>query len=37
MDFARRLIPHWQEALGTELLGAYVIGSAAHARVQLAL
>jgi hypothetical protein len=31
IDFARRLVPHWQEALGTELLGAYVIGSAAHA------
>src|SRR6202163_1027169 len=31
MDFAGRLVPRWQEALGTELLGAYVIGSAAHA------
>ena len=31
IDFARRLVPRWQEALGTELLGAYVIGSAAHA------
>jgi hypothetical protein len=31
IDFARRLVPHWQEALGTELLGAYLIGSAAHA------
>jgi hypothetical protein len=31
MDFARRLVPHWQEALGTELLGAYLIGSVAHA------
>jgi len=31
IDFARRLVPHWQKALGTELLGAYVIGSAAHA------
>ena len=30
IDFARRLVRHWQEALGTELLGAYVIGSAAH-------
>jgi hypothetical protein len=31
IDFARRLVPHWQEALGTELLGAYLIGSVAHA------
>ena len=31
IDFARRLVPHWQEALGTELLGAYLIGSLAHA------
>jgi hypothetical protein len=31
IDFARRLVPHWQEALGTGLLGAYLIGSAAHA------
>ena len=31
IDFARRLVPHWQETLGNELLGAYVIGSAAHA------
>jgi hypothetical protein len=31
IDFARRLVPHWEEALGTELLGAYVIGSVAHA------
>ena len=30
IDFARRLVRHWQEALGTELLGAYAIGSAAH-------
>jgi len=30
IDFARRLARHWQEALGTELLGAYIIGSAAH-------
>ena len=29
--FSRRFVPHWQEALGTELLGAYVIGSAVHA------
>jgi hypothetical protein len=31
IDFARRLVPHWQKALGTELLGAYLIGSLAHA------
>jgi hypothetical protein len=31
IDFARRLVPRWQEVLGTELVGAYVIGSAAHA------
>jgi hypothetical protein len=31
IDFARRLVPHWVEALGTELLGAYLIGSLAHA------
>jgi hypothetical protein len=31
IDFARRLVPHWQEALSTELLGAYLIGSVAHA------
>ena len=30
IDFARRLVRHWQEALGTELLGAYLIGSLAH-------
>jgi predicted nucleotidyltransferase len=30
IDFARRLVPHWQEALSTELLGAYLIGSLAH-------
>jgi hypothetical protein len=30
IDFARRLIPHCEEALGTELLGAYLIGSLAH-------
>jgi hypothetical protein len=29
--FARRLVEHWREALGTELLGAYLIGSLAHA------
>jgi hypothetical protein len=31
VDFARRLVCNWQEALGTELLGAYLIGSLAHA------
>src|SRR4029077_4065301 len=31
IDFARRLVPHWVESLGTELLGAYLIGSLAHA------
>jgi hypothetical protein len=31
IDFARRLVRHWQAALGTELLGAYLIGSLAHA------
>ena len=31
IDFARRLVRHWQDALGTELLGAYLIGSLAHA------
>jgi hypothetical protein len=31
IDFARRLVPHWQEPLGIELLGVYLIGSAAHA------
>ena len=31
IDFSRRVVPRWQEALGTELLGAYLIGSLAHA------
>src|SRR5260370_39608330 len=31
IDFACRLVRLWQEALGTELLGAYLIGSLAHA------
>ena len=31
IDFACRLVRHWHEALGTELLGAYLIGSLAHA------
>ena len=30
VDFARRLVPYWQAALGTELLGAYLIGSLVH-------
>jgi predicted nucleotidyltransferase len=30
VDFARRLGPRWQEALGSELIGAYLIGSLAH-------
>ena len=29
-DFARRLVPCWQSALGPELLGVYLIGSLAH-------
>src|SRR5271169_5790150 len=31
MDFARRLVEHWQAALAPDLLGAYLIGSLAHA------
>jgi hypothetical protein len=31
IDFSRRLVPHWQKALGAELLGAYLIGSLGHA------
>jgi hypothetical protein len=31
IDFAHRLVRHWQPALGNELLGAYLIGSLAHA------
>jgi hypothetical protein len=31
IDFSRRLLPHLQRVLGTELLGAYLIGSVAHA------
>jgi predicted nucleotidyltransferase len=30
IDFIRRLVPHCQEVLGTELLGAYLIGSLVH-------
>lgn len=31
IDFALRLVPYWQKVLGNELLGAYLIGSVAHA------
>ena len=31
IDFARRLVRHWHEELGTDLLGAYLMGSLAHA------
>jgi predicted nucleotidyltransferase len=31
VDFARRLVSRWHEELGTELLGAYLMGSLAHA------
>ena len=31
IDFARRLVPRWQDELGMPLLGAYLIGSLAHA------
>jgi hypothetical protein len=31
VGFARRLMDAWQEALKTELLGGYLIGSLAHA------
>jgi hypothetical protein len=31
MELACGLAKHWQQALGTELLGAYLIGSLAHA------
>jgi predicted nucleotidyltransferase len=30
LEFARRLVPNWQVALGTELFGVYLIGSLAH-------
>ena len=29
-DFARHLVANWQAALGSELLGVYLIGSLAH-------
>jgi hypothetical protein len=31
IDFARKLARRWQEAVGADLLGAYLIGSLAHA------
>jgi hypothetical protein len=31
IDFTRLLVRNWQEALGIDLLGAYLIGSLAHA------
>ena len=31
LDFAGRLVQQWEEPLGTELLGSYLIGSLAHA------
>ena len=31
IDFAKHLAEHWQEALGAQLLGVYLIGSLAHA------
>ena len=31
IDFARQLVRHWQEELGADLLGAYLMGSLAHA------
>jgi predicted nucleotidyltransferase len=31
IEFAGRLVERWHEALGTELVGAYLIGSLAHA------
>jgi predicted nucleotidyltransferase len=30
VDFARRIVPFWQAALGSKLLGIYLIGSLAH-------
>ena len=30
VDFARRIVPFWHAELGSELLGAYLIGSLAH-------
>jgi hypothetical protein len=31
VDFAKRLAGHWQDALGAQLIGVYLIGSLAHA------
>ena len=30
VDFAHRIVPFWQTALGSQLLGVYLIGSLAH-------
>jgi len=30
VDFSHRIVPFWQAALGSELLGVYLIGSLAH-------
>ena len=30
VEFARRIVPFWQAELGSELLGAYLLGSIAH-------
>src|ERR1700733_2079547 len=30
VDFGHRIVPSWQAALGSELLGVYLIGSLAH-------
>src|SRR5258708_6639469 len=30
VDFAHHIVPFWQAALGSELLGVYLIGSLAH-------
>src|SRR5258708_29128008 len=30
VDFANRIVPLWQAVLGSELLGAYLMGSLAH-------
>jgi predicted nucleotidyltransferase len=29
-DFARRMVPFWQQALGADLIGVYLLGSLAH-------
>jgi predicted nucleotidyltransferase len=30
LDFVRRMVPFWQEALGSDLIGVYLLGSLAH-------